>query len=178
MSACSFISASVNEKEPLKDPALLDMVREDVHVVESSLQFVNDLLRSMLDLHRAKSRQLVIEYSPTDMKSDILEPVATMIYRRDEGFEVELDCPDDLVFLTDRLRLKQIILNLARNSTKFVEKGFVRLRAERLGNDCVIHIEDSGPGIPEEKRVHLFAKFQESLDSLSQGTGIGLSLCQ
>lgn len=41
----------------------------------------------------------------------------------------------------------------------------------------IIYIEDSGPGIPVEKRKKLFAKFQESLDSLHQGTGIGLCLC-
>lgn len=179
MSACSFISASVNENESWKESDLQDIVREDVHIVESSLQFVNDLLRSMLDLHRAKSDQMVLEYVPTDMKSDILQPVATMIYRRDEAFDVEIDCPDDLVFSTDRLQLKQIVLNLARNAAKFVESGFVRFRAKQVeGGDVLIYIEDSGPGIPEGKRVHLFAKFQESLDALNQGTGIGLSLCQ
>ena len=41
-----------------------------------------------------------------------------------------------------------------------------------------IWVEDSGPGIPKEKKTQLFAKFQESLDSLSQGTGLGLSLCK
>lgn len=41
-----------------------------------------------------------------------------------------------------------------------------------------IWVEDSGPGIPNEKKTQLFAKFQESLDSLSQGTGLGLSLCK
>lgn len=41
-----------------------------------------------------------------------------------------------------------------------------------------LHIEDSGPGIPAEKRDRLFAKFQESLDALSQGTGIGLAVCR
>jgi CheY-like chemotaxis protein len=41
-----------------------------------------------------------------------------------------------------------------------------------------IYVEDSGPGIPLEKREKLFAKFQESLDSLSQGTGMGLCLCE
>jgi CheY-like chemotaxis protein len=40
-----------------------------------------------------------------------------------------------------------------------------------------LYIEDSGPGIPNDKREILFTKFQESLDTLSQGTGIGLSLC-
>ena len=39
-------------------------------------------------------------------------------------------------------------------------------------------VEDSGKGIPVEKRARLFEKFQESLDSLNQGTGIGLNLCK
>eukprot|EP00977_Amphora_coffeiformis_P017534 scaffold5772_cov188-Amphora_coffeaeformis.AAC.15 len=41
-----------------------------------------------------------------------------------------------------------------------------------------IFVEDSGPGIPLEKQDKLFEKFQSSLDSLAQGTGIGLSLCR
>lgn len=69
--------------------------------------------------------------------------------------------------------------SLARNSAKFVTCGFVRLRAiVNNNNEVTIFVEDSGPGIPEDKRKHLFQKFQQSLDSLSQGTGIGLSLCQ
>ncbi len=160
------------------DPSSRTMVREDVQIIETSLNHVNDLLRSMLDLHRAKSDQLMLEWLPTDMRRDILESVATMLYRRDEEFDVIVECPNDLVFSTDRLRLKQIVLNLARNSAKFVEEGFVRLRAETCGADVLVYIEDSGPGIPEDKRGRLFAKFQESLDSLHQGTGIGLSLCQ
>lgn len=61
---------------------------------------------------------------------------------------------------------------------KFVHKGFVRLRAVEAEGSVRIYVEDSGPGIPPEKRKHLFAKFQESLDVLNQGTGIGLSLCK
>jgi CheY-like chemotaxis protein len=41
-----------------------------------------------------------------------------------------------------------------------------------------LYVEDSGPGIPVEKRGALFEKFQSSLDVLSQGTGIGLDLCE
>jgi sensor domain CHASE-containing protein len=177
LSACSFVSASVNEAEPLVDQESQGCVRDDVRIIEASLQFVNDLLRSMLDLHRARSEQLMLEYSPTDMQRDVLEPVATMLYRRDESFEVIVECPENLMVSVDRLRLKQIVLNLARNSAKFVENGFVRLRAETTSRGVVIYVEDSGPGIPENKRNTLFAKFQESLDELSQGTGIGLSLC-
>ena len=178
LSASSFVSAAVNEAEPLVEESTRDMVREDIHVIEASLQFINDLLRSMLDLHRAKSNQLALHPVPTDMKRDILEPVAAMIYRRDESFEVFVECPDELILSVDSLRLKQVVLNLARNSAKFVEEGFIRLSAETTGTCIQICVEDSGPGIPQDKFDQLFAKFQESLDSLSQGTGIGLSLCQ
>jgi signal transduction histidine kinase/CheY-like chemotaxis protein len=181
LSACSFVSASVHEREPLQDRQSIESVREDINIIESSLQFVNDLLRSMLDLHRARNKQLALEYMPTDIKHDILDPVASMLYRRDDLFQVYVDCPENLVVSVDRLRLKQIVLNLARNSAKFVATGFVRLRAEFddiEDGQLSIFVEDSGPGIPDDKKDKLFARFQQSLDELSQGTGIGLSLCK
>lgn len=190
LSASCFVMAEVQGPQPLKTPESQTSVREDMDIVTSSLHFINDLLRNMLDMHRVNSNQLQLEMKHTDMKRDILDPVAAMLYSRGSGFEVIVECePDVLIFMADKLRLKQIILNLGRNSSKFVEKGFVRLRAvaDRTGHDeegegmagnVMIYIEDSGPGIPLEKRGKLFHKFQESLDSLNQGTGIGLAVCR
>jgi CheY-like chemotaxis protein len=39
-------------------------------------------------------------------------------------------------------------------------------------------VEDTGPGLPQEKQEHLFEQFQESIDLLNQGTGIGLYICR
>ena len=194
------MTGSISSKEDeesapfLVDPQELDNLRQDVGIIEYSLQFINDLLRNMLDLHRANGNQLQLNEKPTDVLRDVLEPVASMLYKRNTNFEVIVDCPDDIFVSIDCLRVKQIILNLARNSTKFVEKGFVRLRCDIVypdddyncsSNSCAsvdghvrIYVEDSGPGIPEDKRDKLFCKFQPSMDLLSQGTGIGLSLCQ
>jgi CheY-like chemotaxis protein len=74
-----------------------------------------------------------------------------------------------------------MVLNLARNAAKFVERGYIRLGAcvdETESGHVQIYVEDSGPGIPHDKQVELFTKFQKSLDSLNQGTVIGLSLCK
>jgi signal transduction histidine kinase len=60
----------------------------------------------------------------------------------------------------------------------FVTKGFVRLRAEVIEGNVQLSVEDSGPEIPESTRKILFSRFQESLDSLNQGTGIELCLCK
>ena len=127
-----------------------------------------DYLRLISDMHRASNKQLKVNMTPTDILHDILEPVYGMLHQREASFEVTFKCqPRDLWVLTDRLRLKQIVLNLGRNAAKFVDKGFVRLTAG-INEDGHVYlaVEDSGPGIPEEKRELLFAKFQESLDSL------------
>jgi CheY-like chemotaxis protein len=80
--------------------------------------------------------------------------------------------------MTDRLRLQQVVLNLSRNSAKFVEKGYICLRADVVDKSVFIYVEDSGPGIPKAKQNNLFSRFQESLDVLNQGTGVGLNLCK
>jgi len=184
LSACSFVSASVSETEPLVDVEARDRVRDDVRIIESSLKYANDLLHSMLDLNRGNT-EITIHSLPTDIKRDILEPVASMIFHRDETFEVTVECcPDSLIVSVDRLRLKQIVLNLARNSSRYVHTGgFIRLKARSfVGADSstgiFISVEDSGPGVPPEKREMLFKKYQKSLDELNQGAGIGLSLCK
>lgn len=147
----------------------------------------------MLDMQRAGSNQIDIENKPTDIMNDIFKPVEAMMHLRDAPFKVILECSssgscmtnnfdddDHLIVMTDPLRLKQVVLNLTRNASKFVEKGFIRCCAKVNPVDgfVLLYVDDSGPGIPEEKRKRVFGKFQQSLDIVQQGTGIGLSLCK
>ena len=179
MSACTFVAAVLeDETSPLIVADSRKLVKEDMVIVESSLHFINDLLRNMLDMQRAISNQLKIEMSPTDLLRDVFEPVDSLLYRRNDYFQVVIDCPKNLVVMTDSLRLKQIVLNLSRNAIKFVDRGFIRLSAAVVDGYVQISVEDSGPGIPIEKHDNLFAKFQETLDLMNQGTGIGLCLCK
>ena len=173
MSACSFLRTAVYAPVPLADETSRQTVREDVQVIDDSLNFVNDLLRNMLDMHRASSGQLQIDTKITDVYLDILKPVDSLLYRRGTNVKVILDCPPRLMVDTDALRLKQIMLNLGRNSSKFVEQGFIRVSAGVVNGTVRLRVSDSGKGIPLEKRKRLFEKFQESLDTLQQGTGIG-----
>ena len=170
LSAMTFVTAAIQDRESL------ETIREDLGIVSRSLHFINDLLRSMLDVHRACSDQMKIDKAPTDLRRDVLEPVQSMFYTRGDDFVISVDCPADLVIETDKLRLSQVMLNLGRNSTKFVHTGFVRFRAFVEEENVHLCVEDSGTGIPEHKRDILFQKFQESLDTLNQGTGIGLCL--
>eukprot|EP00980_Cylindrotheca_fusiformis_P016025 scaffold4715_cov115-Cylindrotheca_fusiformis.AAC.9 len=176
IAALSFVTATTNEADATEEQ--MRVMKDDLHIADSSLKFINELLRNM---NRAANQQMSINMAPTDIMSDVLEPVASMLYLRGNIVEVLTEGPENVVVMSDRLRLKQIVSNLAMNATKFVERGFIRLKCVVIetedGEQSVqLHLEDSGPGIPLEKRANLFAKFQESLDLLNQGTGIGLCL--
>ena len=180
LSACMFVKSAVAPGRTAQEMLVAsETCREDINVIENGLCFINDLLRNILDMNRASSGQLSIHKKPTDIYNDVLMPVSAMLNRRGAPVEIIVNCPNDLIVNTDPLRLKQVVLNLGRNSSKFVTTGYIRLVAELTKRGTVqLRVEDSGPGVPEEKRKTLFAKFQASLDNLSQGTGVGLYLCE
>jgi signal transduction histidine kinase/CheY-like chemotaxis protein len=175
IAALSFVSSA--SRESLQDKKSREALQDDIHIVDSSLQFINELLRNMLDVHRS-GNEIKLNISPTDILRDVFEPVASILFRHGAKVEIKTDCPNHLIVLSDRMRLKQIILNLAANAIKYVEQGYIQLRAEVVDGNVTLLVEDSGPGIPPEKRERLFAKFQESLDLLNQGNGIGLCVCK
>jgi CheY-like chemotaxis protein/anti-sigma regulatory factor (Ser/Thr protein kinase) len=79
----------------------------------------------------------------------------------------------------DRDRVRQILLNLAGNAVKFTEAGGVGVTAERRGDDLVLAIRDTGPGIPPERLPVLFEEFEQGDGSASrrhEGTGLGLAI--
>jgi len=98
----------------MKDPEAAKSVLEDMDVVNSSLTFINDFLRSMLDTHRANGNNIQIQKAPTDLLRDILEPVAAILHQRVANFDVIVSCPENLIVWGDTIRLKQVILNLVR----------------------------------------------------------------
>jgi signal transduction histidine kinase/CheY-like chemotaxis protein len=178
ISACTFVDSAIAESTHMPNEEFKKSLHDDVKIISSSILFINDFLRSMLDLHRSAGNQMELKLSPTDLLKDVLEPVSNMFYQRDTGVDIIVECPENLVVMTDGLRLKQVVLNLGRNSAKFVDTGFIRFRAAVVDGNAELYICDSGPGMPMEKRAALFEKFQTSLDVLSQGTGIGLCLCK
>jgi len=146
ISAFSFVSVAINENPPLKTPTSVTSVREDLAIIGSSLQYMNDLLRNMLDMHKVASNELHVQLSPTDLQQDVLNTVAAILYNRGENVEIQVECPPGLAVMTDRIRAKQVILNLTNNARKFVTVGFIRIRVEVIENKVHIFVEDSGPG--------------------------------
>lgn len=109
---------------------------------------------------------------------DLLEPLAA---RQQVTLTVER-MDDQLAVTADKLRLKQVLVNLLDNGIKYNHTGGrVDITARRsTGSTVRIAVRDTGHGIPADQTDHVFEEFsrlgREALDI--QGAGIGLSLCR
>jgi CheY-like chemotaxis protein len=89
--------------------------------------------------------------------------------------EVQIDPTLPPIVRGDKLRLRQVLLNLLGNAVKFTEQGFVRLEVSRVGDLMRFAVVDSGPGIPPERIADIFKSFVQ-LDPVARSTGSGAGL--
>lgn len=92
--------------------------------------------------------------------------------------------PKDQYYLSDPMRLRQMLSNYVNNAIKFTDQGFVRIAAKEMnrdGNQAVLEfaVTDSGMGITDEEQKLLFQSFSQvnlTLKSVQAGSGLGLSI--
>jgi signal transduction histidine kinase len=91
-----------------------------------------------------------------------------------------LSPPDGLVTIGDELLLRELLLNLLQNAvTATPAGGSVTLGLARRDGGVELSVADTGCGIPPEEIPHIFERFyQVDRSRASQGSGLGLSLCQ
>ena len=81
----------------------------------------------------------------------------------------------------DEERLRQVVLNLLINASKFTpEGGKITLKAEEKNSALVVEVQDTGRGVPEEERQWLFQPYHRQITDRERlsGLGLGLALCK
>lgn len=171
----------------LSKTQLDEVQREYVQSVKNGAKSLMDLLNNLLDLSSAESGHISMDLQPLDLR-DCLEGAAafTAPQARAKGLEmvasIDPRIPDEV--LADNLRLRQVLINLLGNSLKFTEHGYVGLFARLRSlteREAVVRfvVEDSGRGIPPDKKVSIFQAFtQAHRDDRARGAGLGLSISQ
>jgi signal transduction histidine kinase len=116
---------------------------------------------------------------------DVLDQSAAMMEERAAaaGLSLTLDVPAEIgTVISDKRRLKQILLNLLSNAIKFTPAGGkVTLTARRILDKVAIEVADTGVGIAEEDMPTALAPFGQVDSSLArkhEGTGLGLPLAR
>jgi len=151
----------------------------DIHNAGAHLlSVINDIL----DFTKAEAGKLELRVEQVDL-AEVLEEAAGLLRQlaADRGLKFHVEtCPLPPVQL-DRLRVKQVILNLLSNALKFTDTGgtvWLEARHNASGS-VVIRVRDTGIGIPAEMISLVFEPFRQIDSALArkyEGTGLGLSL--
>jgi signal transduction histidine kinase/CheY-like chemotaxis protein len=167
------------------------LTAKQAQYVRSIRQSGNSLLRlinDVLDLSKFEAGRLELHLEPTDMGElcGFLQTIfSQQAAAKSLGLKFEIvSAPQAL--LLDRLRLRQVLVNLIGNALKFTNKGSVLTRInwqpeseDRSRGTLLIDIEDTGIGISPEKQKEIFEPFVQAEPRSSdenQGAGLGLNI--
>ncbi|NGZ75685.1 PAS domain S-box protein [Saccharibacillus alkalitolerans] len=172
----------------LETEGLNDQQREYVEVIRRSGDALLNIVNDILDFSKIEAGKADLQPEPMNLREDVARSFDILLAdSRAKGLELGLSVaprvPD--IVLADPNKLRQILVNLIGNAIKYTEKGgvFVSVDTEEEAPEgkarLVFRIRDTGVGIPEEQREHLFEPFYQ-LDNFmtrkSEGTGLGLAI--
>ena len=183
------LNAIIGYSEILQEDAA-DLGQEglvrDLKKIESSGRHLLGLINDILDLSKVEAGRMDIFLEDVEIVP-LLEEVRAIIVPLAEtkGNVLEFGPAENLGSIrTDRTKLKQSLLNILSNGSKFTENGRLTLVAERFETDRPMvrfAISDTGIGMTEEQLGRLFQAFSQADASTSKkygGTGLGLAISQ
>jgi signal transduction histidine kinase/DNA-binding response OmpR family regulator len=164
--------------------------KQYISAILSSGRTLLALINDILDLSKIESGQMNIMEEPVDVQLLVQEIVHQFQPKTSEkGIYLHYENSGVMppAFITDEVRLRQILFNIVGNAVKFTSNGgvLIDLHAKQIDNtslfDLTIRVHDTGIGIPNEKINKIFDPFfqVESTNTRKYGgTGLGLSIAQ
>ncbi|WP_461535607.1 PAS domain-containing protein [Spongorhabdus nitratireducens] len=140
------------------------------------------VINKVLDMAKIESGRLQLDLQSTALFRT-LDEVITIISPLAESkglvFNVDIDEELPAYILTDGSRLRQILINILNNSVKFTDRGSVSLKVHTEGDNLILNVSDTGPGMSQEDLERIFEPFTRLNQSRhKEGTGLGLTITQ
>lgn len=170
----------------------IGQINESIGVIISEGERLTNLINDVLDLSKMEAGKIEWRLEPAmvDVLLNRATSATTALFEQ-KGLKLIKDVADNLPTVTcDTDRIIQVVINLLSNALKFTDQGTVVIQATMVhlnstankNDDAVkISVIDSGIGISEEDRGHIFEKFKQVGDTLTdrpKGTGLGLPICK
>ncbi len=171
----------------LRDTKLTSEQKQYLNTIKLSGDALLSLINDILDFSKIESDKLELHAVPFSVSECIDETIEMLRYRaKERGNEISKEIADELPDLItgDKIRLRQVLINLVGNAIKFTENGSILISASTLSlqeNHVTIRfsVRDTGIGIPQEKLDKIFTEFTQADPSITAeygGTGLGLSI--
>jgi PAS domain S-box-containing protein len=160
-------------------------VRRQLSRIESNGRHLLTIINEILDISRIEAGRMPLQTSKfriPELVAEVKSELEPIILR--SKLAVTLDLARDLPLLvSDRQKVKQILLNLLSNALKFTHHGGVTIGARVVPKDKIVRlwVSDTGIGIAPADRDRIFEDFRQLDNTPTRaygGTGLGLSICR
>lgn len=156
-------------------------------IINQRCEDLLDIINGILDIAKIESGQLPVNIEACNLNTLFAE--LTQFYREQQKrlgkqqikFNLQALCESsDRVIVTDKVKLKQIFINLISNAFKFTDTGTIEGGCKLDANqNLIFYVSDTGIGIPPDKQQMIFERFaqvEHGSNRLYGGTGLGLSI--
>ena len=169
------------------DGPVTDMQQQDLTAVYNSGQHLLGLINDVLDLARIEAGKMELNFEEvhlSEMVTSVMSTAKGLV--REKRIQLLQRIPADMPTVRgDTMRVRQVLLNLISNASKFTDEGSITVEAlvqkGPTGKmEALINVVDTGPGISVEDQKKLFQAFSQvdgSATRKSGGSGLGLSIC-
>ena len=153
----------------------------DLAVILRNSQHLSSLIDDVLDLSQVEAGQMALVCERVSLQEVISAAMLAVqpLFKAKNLYITMQEGKDVPAIFCDRVRIRQVVLNLLSNAGRFTDSGGVDIRLWREGSKAVVSITDTGPGITQEDIKRLFQPFQQldgSLKRRHKGSGLGLSI--
>jgi len=160
-------------------------VKRQLTRIDSNGRHLLTIINEILDITRIEAGKMpmqVSEFNLNELVSEVMTELDPVIARSKLAVSAKLSLEPPLM-LTDRQKVKQIVVNLLTNALKFTHQGGVEIAVdfEPQGRTASVAVRDTGIGIAQENHETIFEDFRQVDDSPSRqygGTGLGLAICR
>lgn len=154
---------------------------KEINSIQQSAGHILNLLNNLLEYSSLEQGKLQVSKESFDIRqlcdetAEMFEPLAQ---HKNLAFEYSNAIESSTFVTSDKLKIKQILINVISNGIKYTLEGSVSFKARLGRNLLVFDITDTGVGIPEDKLEEVFKPFVriETYNQFAEGSGYGMSV--
>lgn len=164
-----------------EDSRLTAELRERAATMLEEALHLSKIVEQLFMLSRLDAGEAQTEWTRFDL-AELAKTTADQmsLLAEDKGISISCDTDQPMPVEGDRVRLKQVVVNLLDNAIKYTpQKGAIQLRVHGLNGHAVLEVQDNGIGIPPEALPHVFDRFyrvDQTRSGEAESAGLGLAI--
>jgi len=164
------------------DGPLTDNMRTDLGLIYKNGQHLLHLINDVLDMAKIESGKMnlnIEKFNLQEVIEEVTSITSTLASEKNLALFIEPASDREVEISADKIRVRQVMINLVNNAIKFTEKGKISIHVAREENSVLITVKDTGIGIPMDHLEAIFQEFTQVDTSTTRkagGTGLGLPI--